>query len=85
MRIDTKKLGDDVARLVVECIELKRLLRATWTRPMGEEQRRYARARRAITDLFVLTAHSRGRVHARTLTNEEHARVAELTSARYAC
>jgi hypothetical protein len=85
MRIDTKKLADDVVRLVVECTELKRLLRKTWIRPMADEQRRYARARRAITDLFILTAHTRGRVHARTLTTEDHARVAELTAARYAC
>jgi hypothetical protein len=85
MRIDEKKLADDVVRLVVECTELKLLLRKTWTRPMADEQRRYARARRNVTDLFILTAHSRGRVHARSLSAEDHARVAELTAARYAC
>ena len=85
MRIDEKKLADDVVRLVVECTELKKLLRKTWTRPMADEQKRHARARRAVTDLFILLAHSRGRVHARTLSAEEHAAAAELTAARYAC
>ena len=85
MQIDTKKLADDVVRLVVECTELKKLLRKTWTRPMADEQRRYARVRRNVTDLFILTAHARGRIHARSLSAEDHARVAELTAARYAC
>lgn len=84
MRIDEVKLADDVVRLVVECIELKTLLRATWTRPMADEQRRYARARRRVTDLFILKAHLRGRVHARSLSAEDHARVADLTAAGYA-
>ena len=85
MRSDEKKLADDVVRLIVECTELKALLRKTWTRPMADEQKKYARARRAVTDLFILTAHDRGRVHARSLSAEGHARVAELTAARYAC
>ncbi|HRG99868.1 MAG TPA: hypothetical protein PLR99_26665, partial [Polyangiaceae bacterium] len=42
---------------------LKVLLRATWTRPMAEEQRHLARLRRRITDLCVLGAHLRGRFH----------------------
>jgi hypothetical protein len=85
MRLDVSRLADDVVRLVVECTELKALLRKTWTRPMADEQRRHARARRNLTDLFILKAHLRRRIHARSLSADDHARIAELTAARYAC
>ena len=62
-RIDSEKLKRDIAGLVAECIELKRALRTTWTRPMADEQRRLCRRRRQLTELHVLRALSRGRRH----------------------
>jgi hypothetical protein len=44
-RIDEERLADDDVRLVVECTELKQLLRTTWTRPTADEQKRYTRGR----------------------------------------
>lgn len=44
-------------------MQLKRALRATWTRPMADEQRRRVTLRARITELFVVLAASRGRVH----------------------
>jgi len=85
MNLDTRRLADDVVRLIVECTELKKLLRTTWTRPMADEQRALARARRRVTDLFILKAHLRGKIHARSLAAEDHARVADLAAAGYSC
>jgi len=62
-RIDSDKLKRDIASLATECIELKRPLRTTWTRPMADEQRRLCRRRRQLTELHVLLAQSRGRRH----------------------
>ena len=62
-RLDTHTLQTDIRQLVAECIRCKRLLGATWTRPMAEEQRLLVRTRRKLTGLFVLLAASRGRQH----------------------
>jgi len=83
MRLDTTRLGHDVAHLASTCTDLKKLLRTTWTRPMAEEQRAHARARRRATELLVLLAHARGRIHAQTLSPDEHARVAERVATPY--
>jgi hypothetical protein len=45
--------------------ELKRLLRAPWTRPMAAEQRALCALRRKTTMLCVVRALSRGRYHLR--------------------
>lgn len=63
---DKQKIHNDIHRLIAECIELKAVLRATWTRPMGEEQKRLVRVRRRLTALFVLLAFTRRRLHVRT-------------------
>ena len=52
---------------------LKGLLRATWVRPMAEEQRHLARLRRRITDLCFLRAQLRGRFHLDRAPREGHA------------
>ena len=53
----------DLAPLVVESRRLARLLRLPFTRPMGDEQRAKARLARRITELSVLLAHLRGKLH----------------------
>jgi hypothetical protein len=62
-RIDLRRLRRDIAMRAQACVETKRLLRVPWTRPMGEEQKRLARLRREVTDLHVLRAWVRGRLH----------------------
>ncbi len=43
--------------------ELKRLLRARWTRPMADEQRELCRLKHRATELCALRAFARGRFH----------------------
>jgi len=65
-RLDVYRLTDlqnDIRTLIADCIHLKTLLRARWTRPMAEEQRRLIRTRRRLTARFVLLAVARGRLH----------------------
>ena len=62
-RIDIVRLRNDLAAVVVEHIPVKRALRSRWERPMAEEQRRLRRLRRRITELCVLLAATRGRLH----------------------
>jgi hypothetical protein len=61
--IDASRLKSDINALIADCIHLKTLLRTRWTRPMAEEQKRLARVRRKLTDLFILLAASRKRLH----------------------
>ncbi|MBX3227197.1 MAG: hypothetical protein KIT84_35325 [Labilithrix sp.] len=61
--LDQTRIRHDIAQLNADCIHLKKLLRATWTRPMADEQRRQARVRRKLTELFVVLAAARGRLH----------------------
>lgn len=61
--IDTLRLRLDIASVTIECREIKALLRRRWDRPMAEEQRRLARLRRHATELHILRAVARGRVH----------------------
>ena len=66
MMIDGNKLRADLGVLARECRALKNMLRTTWTRPMADEQRHLARLRRRVTELCVLRAFSRRRLHARS-------------------
>jgi hypothetical protein len=61
--IDLGRLARDVAAAAAESAALKRVLRARWTRPMADEQRRLCSVRRRITELLVLVARCRGRHH----------------------
>ena len=93
-RIDHRRLQNDIAALAAESRELKRLLSATWARPMADEQRRLARVRRRATELHILLAWSRGRCRARAAPRGEaagawdapsfNARVAERIAPDYA-
>jgi hypothetical protein len=62
-RIDLRRLRHDIASASVEARALKRALRAPWSRPMADEQRRLARLARRVTELCVLLARARGRWH----------------------
>lgn len=64
--IDLSAVKTDLSPLVVESRRLARALHAPWTRPMGEEQRARARLAARITELLVLVAFVRGRLHVRT-------------------
>jgi hypothetical protein len=63
VRIDPHKLRTAIADLASECTLIKRVLRARWERPMAEEQKRACRLRRNLTELHVLLAWARGRLH----------------------
>jgi hypothetical protein len=62
-RIDIRRLRRDIADRARDCAQTKRVLRARWLRPMGEEQKRLAGLRREVTALHVLHAWTRGRLH----------------------
>jgi hypothetical protein len=62
-RIDRTKLKGAIRELAGECTRIKRLLRATWERPMADEQRRACRLKRNLTELHILLAWTRGRLH----------------------
>jgi hypothetical protein len=63
--LDISKVRSAISKLIADCIHLKSILRATWTRPMADEQRRLVRVRRELTELFVLLAFSRRKLHVR--------------------
>ena len=95
-RIDIAQVRRDVASASVASLELKKVLRTRWERPMGDEQRALARLRRRTTELLVLIARARGRFHvavppraardAGAAWDREayHARIAERTALDYA-
>ncbi len=56
-------LVNDIRSLSAECVALKRVLRVPWIRPMGAEQRLHARLSRRLTELFILRAWLRGKLH----------------------
>ncbi|MFO0759226.1 MAG: hypothetical protein U0359_22230 [Byssovorax sp.] len=64
-RLDRSRLRRDIAELTLQCLSLKQVLRRTWTEPMAESQRRLLRAQRNVTELLVLLALSRKRLHVR--------------------
>lgn len=63
---DLSAVRNDLFLLVAESRGLAAELRRTWTRPMAEEQRSRARIAKRITELLVLVALGRGRIHVRT-------------------
>lgn len=63
MNIDSKRLRADNSALAHECRALKDMLGATWTRPMADEQRKLVRLKWRVTELCILRAWTRQRVH----------------------
>jgi hypothetical protein len=96
MDIDVRRLCADLRALAIESRAMKTILRATWTRPMHDEQRKLARMRRRATELCVLRAFARGRRHVRAPLREGaypgmkwdcdewHMKVAERVAKEYA-
>jgi hypothetical protein len=62
-RIDLRQVRRDVASAAAASVTLKKVLRARWDRPMGDDQRALSRLQRRMTELFVLLACARGRFH----------------------
>src|SRR5262245_47397772 len=90
--IDLTRLRRDIAELARATKETKRALRVRWTRPMADEQRALCRLRRRATELHVLLAHVRGRLHVAAPTSDAtpgealaawHTRVAERVARDY--
>ena len=54
---------DCIRGLEREIRELKSVLRARWERPMADEQRRHVFLRAKATELYVMVAFARGRLH----------------------
>jgi hypothetical protein len=81
--LDISKLRSAISQLVADCIHLKSVLRVTWTRPMAEEQRRLVRVRRELTDLFVLLAFSRKKLHLRAAPRDLDGGTAPWDAAAY--
>lgn len=63
MNINITQLKTDMKTLAEEIREVKTQLRSTWTRPMGGVQAQLLRLKKQITELLILRAHHRGRVH----------------------
>ena len=83
-RLDLPRVRRDLAALAAECSDLKRSLRRPWREPMGEVQRALARARLRATELHVLLAWTRGRLHVRARVGEDPRAHAARVSARVA-
>jgi hypothetical protein len=56
-------LKTELARLAEDSRRLKRWLRTTWTRPMADVQQELVRVRRRTTELCILRAWLRGKMH----------------------
>ena len=63
--LDRSRLERDLRALESDAVNLKRVLRTRWVRPMADEQRRLLRVRREITERLVLLALARGKLHVR--------------------
>jgi hypothetical protein len=94
MIIDSERLRADTNALARECRALKDVLGTTWTRPMADEQRKLVRLRWRVTELCVLRAWSRQRVHVKTAPQNSpldwdcaawHSKIAERVAKDYAC
>ena len=83
--IDTPRLKRDLVAAAHEARDLKRLLGATWTRPMAAVQKALAELRRHTTRLCVLRAFLRGKHHCSTPARDGdwHARIAERAAREY--
>lgn len=86
MNIDSERLRADMAALASECRASKNVLQTTWTRPMADEQRHLVRLRLKVTELCVLRAWRRGKLHVKNVEEPEAwaARIAERVAKDYA-
>ncbi len=65
MNLDVSRIIADIKSTEERIRSVKKLLRQRWTRPMAEEQRAWLRLARRATELYVLRAQLRGRIHQR--------------------
>jgi len=63
MNIDNQRLKQDRRALEGRIRSMKALLRTTWTEPMATVQRSLLAAKREATELCILRAHLRGKLH----------------------
>jgi hypothetical protein len=63
MNINIAQLKADTKTLNERIREAKKQLRSTWTEPMGSVQVRLILLKKQITELHILRAYARGRVH----------------------
>lgn len=63
MKIDIERLRHDRRKLDERIRTVKRALRTTWTRPMADEQHELLALKLAATELCILRAWLRGRLH----------------------
>jgi hypothetical protein len=81
MKIDIHRLKEDRRALEGRIRSLKAQLRTTWTEPMGAVQRSLVAAKREATELCIVRAHLRGKLH---LPDAERCKeVAERRMAEY--
>ena len=65
--MNQRRLKEDLKTTIERITTLKRVLRATWTRPMADEQREHHHLRRRATELCVLRASVRAKLHLRAI------------------
>lgn len=79
--MDTQRLKEDRKALEERIREVKAELRSTWTRPMGDVQVEHLRLKKEATELCILRAWLRGKLH---LADAEHCKeIAERRMAEY--
>lgn len=62
-KINIQQLKSDRKRLEEQILEIKKELRAPWTKPMGLLQAEHLRLKAQVTELHILRAYHRGRLH----------------------
>lgn len=83
MSIDVARLRADIHETVLQIRETKAPLRTRWVAPMHEHQARLRMLKARATDLCILRAHTRGRVHLAGDAERCRERAAEIAT-RYA-
>ena len=90
LQLDIASLRVDIAQIAGQIVQIKRLLGATWIRPMAAEQRELAKLKQRATELCALRAYSRGKLHIRSKPDGAwdpelyHRRIAERLGPSYA-
>jgi hypothetical protein len=56
-------LRADICAISRQILDIKRVLRRTWLRPMGDEQRELCKLKRRATELQCVAAFARGKLH----------------------
>lgn len=91
MNVDLPRIVADIKMTAEQIRPRERALRRRWEGPMADTQRALTRLKRRATDLCVLRAHLRGRIHLRSRPpafsgewEPEAARIAERVALVYA-